>query len=94
MENNQDPIHLDKAHTAATEPVCVQVAAQRNYSWCTCGLSAKQPFCDGKHKQVEGMPFKSLKHSFQQDEEVWYCMCKQTKTPPFCDGSHKKRARE
>lgn len=90
MENEQQPLQLDQPVAAADSPQCVAVAAGRNYSWCTCGLSAKQPFCDGKHKQVEGMPFKSLKHQFNEDAEVWYCMCKQTKTPPFCDGSHKK----
>jgi CDGSH-type Zn-finger protein len=94
MENNPQPLIMDEPKAAANEPVCVAVAANRNFSWCTCGLSEKQPFCDGRHKQIDGMPFKSLRHSFAQEEEVWYCMCKQTKTPPFCDGSHKNRGRE
>ena len=28
------------------------------YYWCTCGLSAKQPFCDGAHKACELRPMK------------------------------------
>lgn len=88
--------NLPKA--ADTVPVMVKVEAGKTYAWCTCGLSEKQPFCDGTHKRIEPiineagesvLPFKSLKATFENDEEVWFCMCKQTKNPPFCDGSHK-----
>jgi len=75
---------------AACEPACVKVEAGKTYAWCTCGLSEKQPFCDGAHKRIEGMPYKSLKVTFEKDEEVWLCQCKQTKNPPFCDGSHRQ----
>jgi CDGSH-type Zn-finger protein len=37
---------------AKKEPCCVQTEAGKTYAWCTCGLSEKQPFCDGKHKQI------------------------------------------
>lgn len=75
---------------ADTSPACLHAQAGKTYSWCTCGLSEKQPLCDGRHKLVEGMPFKSLKVTFEQAEEVWLCQCKQTKNPPFCDGSHRR----
>jgi len=75
---------------AACEPACVKVEAGKTYAWCTCGLSEKQPFCDGSHKRIEGMPYKSLKVTFEKEEEVWLCQCKQTKNPPFCDGSHRQ----
>jgi CDGSH-type Zn-finger protein len=75
---------------AGTEPVAIEVEAGKTYSWCTCGLSEKQPFCDGRHKTVEGMPMRSLKVTFAEAEEVWLCMCKQTRNPPFCDCSHLK----
>jgi CDGSH-type Zn-finger protein len=39
---------------------------------------------------IEGMPFKSLKVTFEKDQDAWFCTCKQTKNPPFCDGSHKQ----
>ena len=75
---------------AFAEPVGITVEPGKVYSWCTCGLTAKTPFCDSAHKQIEGMPYRSIKVMFDKAEEVWFCQCKQTKTPPFCDGSHKK----
>ena len=82
---------------AKTEPAGFTPEPGKIYAWCSCGLSNKQPFCDGSHKQIETtvntegetvMPFKSLKFQCEQAEEVWLCQCKQTKTPPYCDGSH------
>lgn len=79
------------------QPSAVQVEQGKTYAWCTCGLSAKNPLCDGSHKQLvyeeNGetiMPYKSLKFTAEKTEEVWLCNCKQTKNPPFCDGSHKQ----
>jgi CDGSH-type Zn-finger protein len=80
---------MDKPKIAAAYPVAVQVQKDKIYAWCTCGLSATQPWCDGAHKQIEDGAFKSQKVSFEQDGEVWLCQCKQSKNPPFCDGSHK-----
>jgi CDGSH-type Zn-finger protein len=83
---------------AKTEPQAVNVVPGKVYAWCSCGLSEKQPFCDGSHKRIEPiinelgesvMPFKSLKVEFEKEEEVWFCQCKHTKNPPFCDGSHR-----
>jgi CDGSH iron-sulfur domain-containing protein 3 len=80
----------------ATHPTAVVVEKDKTYAWCTCGLSEKNPFCDGKHKtlatEVDGevvMPFKSHRFTPAEDGEVWLCNCKQTKNPPYCDGSHK-----
>jgi CDGSH-type Zn-finger protein len=82
---------------AQTFPAAVKVEKGKTYAWCTCGLSEKQPFCDGKHKTLATeengetiMPFKSLKFTAEEDGEVWLCQCKHTKNPPFCDGSHKQ----
>ncbi|NBO49204.1 MAG: CDGSH iron-sulfur domain-containing protein [Chitinophagia bacterium] len=86
MENNIRNEDLPIA--AAKEPCCVNVEAGKTYAWCTCGLSEKQPFCDGKHKSVEGSTFKSMKVTFEENKEVWMCQCKKTKNPPYCDGSH------
>ena len=47
---------MDKAHCAHAFPAGIQVEKDKNYAWCSCGLSEKQPFCDGKHKTIEGMP--------------------------------------
>lgn len=71
------------------EPQLVKVEPGKVYSWCTCGLSEKQPFCDNNHKLIEGLPFRSVKVLFDKEEDVWFCRCKHTKTPPFCDETHK-----
>jgi CDGSH-type Zn-finger protein len=73
---------------AECEPAIVKVEAGKVYSWCSCGISEKQPFCDSKHKLIENIPFKSVKVIFDKEEEICFCQCKQTKTPPFCDDTH------
>jgi CDGSH-type Zn-finger protein len=57
----------------------------KNYYWCTCGLSSKNPLCDGSHK---GTDYKPLPFQLESDQEVGLCGCKKTKNPPYCDGSH------
>lgn len=74
---------------AKREPAGITVEPGKVYSWCSCGLSEKEPFCDNSHRNVEGLPFRSVKVVFEKATEIWFCQCKQTKTPPFCDGTHK-----
>lgn len=74
-------------------PMRVTLEKDKLYSWyslvlsilltirCTCGLSTKQPFCDGKHKAANGL--RSLKFSVPQTTKKFLCMCKQTKNPPY-----------
>ena len=57
------------------------------YAWCACGLSSKDPFCDGSHGQV-GMRPKIVE--ITEIKTVAFCGCKATSTPPFCDGTHSK----
>ncbi len=73
---------------AICEPAGILVEPGKVYSWCSCGLSEKEPFCDNSHKKIEGIPFRSVKVMFDKAEEVWFCQCKQTRIPPFCDGTH------
>jgi CDGSH-type Zn-finger protein len=73
---------------AECEPAIVMVEPGKVYSWCSCGLTEKEPFCDSNHKRVEGTPFRSVKVMFDKAEEIYFCQCKRTKTPPFCDDSH------
>ncbi|MES2252150.1 MAG: CDGSH iron-sulfur domain-containing protein [Pseudomonadota bacterium] len=68
-----------------TQPKNVELEAEKTYFWCTCGLSANQPFCDGAHK---GSGLKSLHFQVEAPTSAWLCTCKQTKNPPYCDGSH------
>ena len=72
---------------AGDAPVAVEVEAGKSYWWCSCGKSAKQPFCDGSHK---GSEFNPVKFTVTAEEKKWLCGCKRTATPPFCDGTHKK----
>jgi CDGSH iron-sulfur domain-containing protein 3 len=39
-------------------PYPVQVEAGKSYYWCSRGLSATQPFCDGSHKTTDRTPVK------------------------------------
>ena len=75
--------------SALCEPAGIKVEPGKVYSWCTCGLTEKSPFCDSIHKRIEGTPYRSIKVQFDKAETIWFCQCKQTKTPPFCDGTHK-----
>jgi CDGSH-type Zn-finger protein len=71
---------------AGRAPIKVAVEAGKSYYWCACGLSATQPFCDGKHK---GSGFTPLHYTAEKSGDAWFCTCKNTKTAPMCDGSHK-----
>jgi len=74
------------------EPVCAQkspyqvaLEAGKVYFWCTCGRSAKQPFCDGSHKTTSFQPFRFVAES---SGTFNLCGCKATDDKPFCDGTH------
>lgn len=71
---------------AQKAPYPVEVQAGRTYFWCACGKSAKQPFCDGSHKDTGVEP---VKHLAAADGRVWFCGCKASAKAPLCDGSHK-----
>ena len=71
---------------AGDAPLPIEVKAGKSYFWCTCGKSAKQPFCDGSHNadgDFQPMPYKA-----EKDKTLFFCTCKQTKNAPLCDGSH------
>lgn len=68
------------------QPYAVEVEEGKNYAWCSCGLSEKQPFCDGSHKGTE---FKSVRYKAEKTGSVYFCGCKHTENQPLCDGSHK-----
>ncbi|MEQ9423523.1 MAG: (4Fe-4S)-binding protein [Cyclobacteriaceae bacterium] len=74
-----------KVFTDKTVPAVMELQADKKYAWCSCGLSEKQPFCDGSHKMTNQQP-----HVFSLEEAGTkaMCMCKKTDNQPFCDGSH------
>lgn len=73
---------------ASDTPIAVNVEAGKDYWWCSCGLSKKQPFCDGSHK-AEGQ-FSPVKYTAAENTTVFFCGCKASGRTPLCDGSHKK----
>ena len=76
---------MEEPHIAQKEPYLVAVKEGKTYAWCACGLSKRQPLCDGSHT---GGPFTPIIFRAVEDKELAFCGCKQTKTPPYCDGSH------
>ena len=79
---------MENPATPQKSPYKVIVEKDKTYSWCACGLSQKQPFCDGTHKKDR--KYKSIKYLAEVSKEMYFCGCKMTKHPPFCDGSHSK----
>jgi CDGSH iron-sulfur domain-containing protein 3 len=76
---------MTKPRIAQRGPYEVEVAMGNSYAWCACGLSAKQPFCDGTHKETDIRP---IVWKAPKDETMWLCGCKHTGMAPECDGSH------
>lgn len=66
-------------------PNHVTLEKGKQYSWCSCGRSKEQPFCDGSHV---GTNFKPLKFVAEQSKSYNLCRCKFSKNKPFCDLSH------
>ena len=76
-----------KDKKAGESAIVVEVEKNKSYFWCSCGLSSKQPFCDGSHKNTEFSPVKFIA---DETKKMFFCTCKQTNNQPFCDGSHNK----
>lgn len=70
---------------AGKTPVQVDLDAGETYSWCKCGRSGNQPFCDGSHV---GTSFTPVSFTPEESGTAHLCMCKKSGNPPYCDGSH------
>lgn len=77
----------DKPNIAAREPAIVELEEGKNYWFCMCGQSKKQPFCDGSHS---GTSFEPLKFTAEKTGKATLCQCKHSGKKPFCDGTHSK----
>ena len=78
---------MSDAVNAQKAPMPVEVEEGKNYFWCACGKSAKQPFCDGSHKDTGISP---VKYTAEASKKVFFCGCKQSAKAPLCDGTHSK----
>jgi len=77
---------MSKAIIANNKPAAVELEAGKTYHFCTCGKSAKQPFCDGGHR---GSGFGPQAFTAEKSGTAYLCACKQSSNLPFCNGSHK-----
>ena len=76
---------MSEAVIAQKNPYPVDVEEGKNYYWCACGQSTKQPFCDSSHK---GTTFNPVAFKATETKKIYFCGCKATSNQPFCDGSH------
>ena len=76
---------MNKKKLPLLKPHTVDVKKGKKYAWCSCGLSSKQPYCDGSHSETK---FKPVVFTDKDSETVYLCGCKHTKKSPFCDGTH------
>ena len=67
------------------EPYEINIEKGKKYAWCSCGLSNKQPFCDGSHSLTK---YKPIIVVAKNNKTVFFCGCKHTKNAPFCDGTN------
>lgn len=79
----------DTPQIAQKSPFVTDVEAGKTYYWCSCGKSAKQPFCDGSHKTTSFTP---VQYVAAETKKVGFCGCKNSSKKPMCDGTHKALA--
>jgi len=77
---------MDQPVVAQKAPYPIEVEEGKKYYVCTCGKSAKQPFCDGSHSDTA---FKSMVYRAEATKTVYFCGCKHSNKLPLCDGTHK-----
>jgi CDGSH-type Zn-finger protein len=64
---------------ANNSPVKVALEKDKKYYFCQCGLSSKQPFCDGSH---QGSDFTPLAFVCGESKDYYLCQCKHSANKP------------
>ncbi len=77
---------MSQGKATQNSPYKVDVEEGKTYFWCACGLSSKQPFCDGSHK---GSDFNPVKYTAEKDGMVAFCGCRASGNSAMCDGTHR-----
>ena len=74
---DDDSTSIPKEYSPMSEPTIaqkspfpVEVEAGKSYYWCSCGLSEKQPFCNGAHK---GSGFAPVKFDATETKTIYFC---------------------
>lgn len=78
---------MSKPNVAQIGSFEVDVEEGKKYFWCACGLSQRQPFCDGSHKATG---FSTIPYIATKTGKVYFCGCKQSSKKSLCDGTHNK----
>lgn len=65
-------------------PYEVPVEEGRRYRWCSCGLSATQPWCDDSHV---GTAFQPIEFVAPITAVFFMCGCKRSENAPYCFGT-------
>lgn len=63
----------------------------KEYFWCSCGLSARGPFCDGAHvpyNKKHNTDMQPVAFKAEKTKKYLLCGCKHTSNRPYCDLSH------
>ncbi|MEO7811448.1 MAG: CDGSH iron-sulfur domain-containing protein [Usitatibacter sp.] len=65
-------------------PYEVVVKEGTTYRWCSCGLSATQPWCDDSH---EGTGMEPIEFVAPLSAVFHMCGCKNSDNKPYCFGT-------
>jgi len=76
-----EPIH-------GTKPIVVEETAGKK-AYCTCGLSANLPYCDGAHNR-ENTGIAPIVCEVTEAGKKAICQCHQSGNMPWCDGTHSR----